>query len=122
MGAEVIDRSGLGDELNHVPVDKHTFLSTKHDNIFALGDAAALPTSKAGSVAHFAVEVFVENFLRYIEGLPMLEKFDGHANCFIESGYGRAMLIDVGGREVSVRAGRRVFDSPVFDRFEFSAQ
>ncbi len=94
MGADVIARSGLGDELNHVPVDKHTFLSTKHDNIFALGDAAALPTSKAGSVAHFAVEVFVENFLRYIEGLPMLEQFDGHANCFIESGFGKGILID----------------------------
>jgi sulfide:quinone oxidoreductase len=94
MGAEVIERSGLGDELNHVPVDKHNFLSTKYDNIFALGDAAALPTSKAGSVAHFAVEVFVENFLRYIEGLPMLEQFDGHANCFIESGFGKGILID----------------------------
>jgi sulfide:quinone oxidoreductase len=94
MGAEVIARSGLGDELNHVPVDKHNFLSVKHDNIFALGDAANLPTSKAGSVAHFAVEVFVENFLRYIEGLPMLEQFDGHANCFIESGFGKGILID----------------------------
>jgi sulfide:quinone oxidoreductase len=94
MGAEVIGRSGLGDELNHVPVDKHTFLSTEYDNIFALGDAANLPTSKAGSVAHFAVEVFVENFLRYIEGQEMLEKFDGHANCFIESGFGKGILID----------------------------
>ena len=94
MGAEVIARSGLGDELNHVPVDKHNFLSTEHDNIFALGDAAALPTSKAGSVAHFAVEVFIENFTRYIEGLPMLEQFDGHANCFIESGFGKGILID----------------------------
>lgn len=94
MGADVIQRSGLGDELNHVPVDKHTFLSINHDNIFALGDAANLPTSKAGSVAHFAVEVFVNNFLRYIEGLPMLEQFDGHANCFIESGFGKGILID----------------------------
>jgi sulfide:quinone oxidoreductase len=94
MGADVIARSGLGDELNHVSVDKHTMLSTEHDNIFALGDAAALPTSKAGSVAHFAAEVFVENFLRYIEGQPMLEKFDGHANCFIESGFGKGILID----------------------------
>jgi sulfide:quinone oxidoreductase len=94
MGAEVIGRSGLGDELNHVPVDKHTFLSTEYDNIFALGDAANLPTSKAGSVAHFAVEVFVENFLRYLEGQEMLEKFDGHANCFIESGFGKGILID----------------------------
>ena len=94
MGAEVIGRSGLGDELNHVPVDKHTFQSKKYENIFALGDAANLPTSKAGSVAHFASEVFVDNFIRHIEGMPMLEKFDGHANCFIESGFGKGILID----------------------------
>ncbi len=94
MGAEYIARSGLGDELNYVPVDKHTFLSNAHDNIFALGDAANLPTSKAGSVAHFAVDVFTDNFLRHIEGLDMPEQFDGHANCFIESGFGKGMLID----------------------------
>jgi sulfide:quinone oxidoreductase len=94
MGADVIGRSGLGDELNHVPVDKHTFLSNKYDNIFALGDAANLPTSKAGSVAHFAAEVFLENFLRYIDGQEMIEMFDGHANCYIESGFGKGILID----------------------------
>ncbi len=94
MGAEVIGRSGLGDELNHVPVDHHTFLSKEYDNIFALGDAAKLPTSKAGSVAHFAVEIFTDNFLRYIDGLEMTGSFDGHANCFIESGFGKGILID----------------------------
>jgi sulfide:quinone oxidoreductase len=94
MGADVIARSGLGDELNHVPVDKHTFLHKDHKNLFAIGDAAALPTSKAGSVAHFAVDVFTENFVRYIDGLEMLEQFDGHANCFIESGHGKGLLID----------------------------
>ncbi|MDX1664928.1 MAG: FAD/NAD(P)-binding oxidoreductase [Candidatus Promineifilaceae bacterium] len=94
MGADVIGRSGLGDELNHVPVDQHTFLSTEYDNIFALGDAARLPTSKAGSVAHFAAEVFVDNFVRHVEGLEMTSMFDGHANCFIESGFGKGILID----------------------------
>ena len=94
MGAEFVARSGLGDELNHVAVDKHTFLSDDYDNIFAIGDAADLPTSKAGSVAHFAVEIFTENFLRHIDGLPMTASFDGHANCFIESGGGKGMLID----------------------------
>ncbi len=94
MGAEYIARSGLGDELNHVPVDKHTFLSADHDNIFAIGDAADLPTSKAGSVAHFSVEIFAENFIRLTQGLEMTEKFDGHANCFIETGGGKGMLID----------------------------
>ena len=59
-----------------------------------LGDAAAVPTSKAGSVAHFAVDCFAENFLRYIDGLEMHPSFDGHANCFIESGFGKGLLID----------------------------
>jgi sulfide:quinone oxidoreductase len=94
MGADFIARSGLGDELNYVPIDKSTFLSKAHDNVFAIGDAGNLPTSKAGSVAHFAVEVFTENFLRHIKGLEMIEEFDGHANCFIESGFGKGMLID----------------------------
>jgi sulfide:quinone oxidoreductase len=94
MGAEFVARSGLGDELNHVPVDKGTFLSKEYDNIFALGDASNIPASKAGSVAHFAIDIWTENFLRYIDGLEMVEQFDGHANCFIESGNGKGLLID----------------------------
>ncbi|MFN8169673.1 MAG: FAD/NAD(P)-binding oxidoreductase [Candidatus Nanopelagicales bacterium] len=94
MGADFVARSGLGNELNLVPVDKHTLRSTRYDTIFALGDANDIPTSKAGSVAHFEIDVFVENFLEHIEGRPMTASFDGHANCFIETGHGRAMLID----------------------------
>lgn len=94
MGADYIARSGLGNELNFVPVDNATFLSREWDNIFAIGDAADIPTSKAGSVAHFAVEIFTENFLQHIKGLEMTHAFDGHANCFIESGGGKALLID----------------------------
>jgi sulfide:quinone oxidoreductase len=94
MGAPVVGKSGLADELNYVQVDKHTFLSTKFANVFALGDAAGVPASKAGSVAHFAVETFGENFVRYVEGQELLPVFDGHANCFIESGHGKGILID----------------------------
>ena len=94
MGADFVARSGLGDDLNYVPVDKHTMQSTAHPEIFALGDASNIPTSKAGSVAHFSVEVFVENFIQLIEGRPMTHSFDGHANCFVESGGGKALLLD----------------------------
>ena len=94
MGADFVAGSGLGDELNHVRVDPGTFLADGCDNVFALGDAAALPTSKAGSVAHFSVDVFVENFLDHIAGRPMERRFDGHANCFVEAGGGKALLID----------------------------
>lgn len=94
MGAEVVAKSGLGDELNFVPVNKHTFLSDKYPNIFALGDASNIPASKAGSVAHFSVETFADNFVRYTDGQELLPLFDGHANCFIESGFGKGLLID----------------------------
>ncbi len=94
MGADYIGRSGLGDELNYVPVDKHTLLAKGHNDIFVLGDASNIPASKAGSVAHFAVEIFVTNFLAHIDGKPMPESFDGHANCFVESGDDKALLID----------------------------
>lgn len=94
MGAEFIARSGLSDELNYVPVNKHTLRSTAHPNIFAVGDASNIPASKAGSVAHFSVEIFCENFLDLIAGKPMRGSFDGHANCFIESGNGKGLLID----------------------------
>ena len=94
MGADFIARSGLGDDLNYVPVDKHTLQSKAFPSIFAVGDASDIPASKAGSVAHFSVEIFVDNFLQLIAGKPMTGSFDGHANCFIESGDGKGLLID----------------------------
>ncbi len=94
MGDAAIERSGLGDELNYIPTDKHTLQSKAHANIFVIGDATDLPTSKAGSVAHFEAEVLTENVLRFIRGEPLQAEFDGHANCFIESGRGKGFLLD----------------------------
>lgn len=94
MGADVIGRSGMGDELNFVPVNKHTLQSDKWENVWLIGDASNAPASKAGSVAHFMLDVVVENILRHMEGLEPLPKFDGHANCFIESGNEKGVLID----------------------------
>ncbi len=93
-GDPVIARSGLGDELNYVPTDKYTLQSKNFENVFVLGDATDLPASKAGSVAHFQAELLTENLLNFINGKPLEPTFDGHANCFIESGFGKAFLID----------------------------
>jgi len=93
-GDQVIARSAMGDELDFVPTDKHTLLAEGRDNIFVIGDATNLPSSKAGSVAHFQADILQENFLAQTEGRPLREKFDGHANCFIESGFGKGILID----------------------------
>jgi sulfide:quinone oxidoreductase len=93
-GAEVVSKSGLGDESGFFPTDPRTLVARNHERIFALGDATDCPTSKAGSVAHFQAEVLTENIRRVIAGRAPLPEFDGHANCFIETGHEKALLID----------------------------
>jgi len=93
-GDELIERSGMGDDLNYVPTHKATLQSKDYANIFVLGDASNIPASKAGSVAHFEAEILTDNILSFVKGEPLKEEFDGHANCFIETGGGKALLID----------------------------
>lgn len=95
-GSKMVERSGLGDEdgLNFIPTDKYTLQAKKFDNVFVIGDATNIPASKAGSVAHFEGEILLENVLSYIQGEALEARFDGHSNCFIETGHGKAALID----------------------------
>jgi sulfide:quinone oxidoreductase len=94
-GAPFVARSeGLGDALGFVPVDQHTLQSKARPEVFALGDGADLPTSKAGSAAHFQGEVLVDNVVSQIRDEPPAARYDGHTNCFIETGFGKALLID----------------------------
>jgi sulfide:quinone oxidoreductase len=94
-GAPYVERSpGLGDALGFVPTDKRTLQTQAKPNVFALGDATDLPTSKAGSVTHFEGEVLTENVVRFLAGQELDSAYDGHANCFIETGFHKALLID----------------------------
>ena len=94
MGADVIGRSGMGDDLKFIPTNKHTLQTDKWENIWIIGDAGNVPASKAGSVAHFMLDVVVENILRHMKKEELHGDFDGHANCYIESGFGKGILID----------------------------
>ncbi|MGH9084001.1 MAG: type III sulfide quinone reductase, selenoprotein subtype, partial [Acidimicrobiales bacterium] len=94
-GASYVGRSpGLGDELDFVPTDEHTLQAKAAPNVFVIGDAANVPASKAGSVTHFEGETLVGNVQRFLAGAPLEAGFDGHANCFIETGFHKALLID----------------------------
>jgi sulfide:quinone oxidoreductase len=94
-GAAYVERSpGLGDALGFVQTDKHTLQSPARPNVFALGDATDLPISKAGSVTHFEAEILTENVVLHLAGRELVPGYDGHANCFIETGFGKALLID----------------------------
>ena len=94
-GPRYIARSqGLGDALGFVPADRHTLQTRAAPNVFAIGDAADVPTSKAGSVTHFEGEAVAENIERFLGGDELTGSYDGHANCFIETGFHKALLID----------------------------
>jgi sulfide:quinone oxidoreductase len=62
--------------------------------VFTIGDATDAPTSKAGSVTHFEGDTLVGNVRRFLAGEPLRPSFDGHTNCFVETGFHRALLID----------------------------
>lgn len=82
------------DESGYVNTNKNTLKAVSFENMWILGDTANLPTSKAGAVAHFSSEILVENFIREIHGEEIKPDYDGHANCYIETGFGKAALID----------------------------
>ena len=93
-GDAAIAKSGLGDDFGFVRTNKNTLQSTVRDNIFVIGDASNIPASKAGSVAHFQAEVLAENIKSFIINEELKASFDGHANCYIETGFGKGILID----------------------------
>jgi sulfide:quinone oxidoreductase len=107
-GAGYVDRSDIGDDSGFVRTDPHTLQSLAAANVFAIGDATNLPTSKAGSVTHFEADTLTANILRFLVGEPLVGAFDGHANCFIETGFHKALLIDFN-YEVEPLPGRYPF-------------
>lgn len=93
-GSQLVIDSGLGDELGFIDTDHNTLQARAFSNIFVAGDATNVPASKAGSTAHFETEVLYENIQRFFKGQELAKDFDGHANCFVETGGGKALLID----------------------------
>ncbi|HZD60973.1 MAG TPA: FAD-dependent oxidoreductase [Anaerolineae bacterium] len=79
VGDKAISDSGMDDGMGYVPTDHNTLKATKHDRVYVLGDATNVPTSKAGSVVHYQVEVVLYNILSEICGGVAMPLYDGHA-------------------------------------------
>lgn len=94
LGAEYVENSGMGDGMGYVLTNHHTLKAEKYDNVYVVGDATNVPTSKAGSVAHYEADIIAENLMLEIEGKAPKPSFDGHSTCFIVSGYDKAFLFD----------------------------
>ena len=94
IGDKVISDSGMDDGIGYVPTHHNTLKALKHDGIYVIGDATNVPTSKAGSVAHYEADVVVFNIMSEIHGVKPEEIYDGHSTCFIVYSKGTSSLID----------------------------
>ncbi len=94
FGAQVIIDSEIGDPMGFIDTDNGTLKAKKYENIYVVGDATNVPTSKAGAVAHYESDIIVMNLIRELDGQEPLPEFDGHSTCFIVTGYEKASLID----------------------------
>jgi sulfide:quinone oxidoreductase len=93
---DFIKQSSLGNEGGWVDVDKETLQHTRYENIFSLGDASSLPTSKTGAAVRKQVPILVENLMHAIKGEPLTAKYNGYTSCPLVTGYDSLIMAEFG--------------------------
>src|SRR5690606_13701229 len=91
---EFIRQSPLANEGGWVNVDKHTLQSPDYPEIFSLGDASSLPTSKTAAAVRKQAPVLVKNLLAFLDQQPLTARYDGYTSCPLVTGYGEVMLAE----------------------------
>ncbi|AMV40211.1 FAD/NAD(P)-binding oxidoreductase [Planctomyces sp. SH-PL62] len=91
---DFIKRSPLADDSGWVDVDKHTLRHARYPNVFGLGDASNLPTSKTGAAVRKQAPVVVGNLVSAMRGEPPVARYDGYTSCPLVTGHGRLVLAE----------------------------
>ena len=92
---EFISESSLSNEKGWLDVDLHTLKHKRFDNIYGLGDVAALPTGKTGAAVRKQVPVVVENILNQIKGSAAVnDSYNGYSSCPLVTAYGKMVLAE----------------------------
>jgi len=91
---DVVKRSALADAAGWVEVDKYSLQHVRFPNVFSLGDASSLPTSRTGAAIRKQAPVLVDNLLAAREGRPLAARYDGYASCPLVTGYGKLVLAE----------------------------
>lgn len=91
---DFIKRSPLAAADGWVEVDPKTLRHVRYANIFALGDASSLPTSKTGAAVRKQAPVAVHNLIAALQGKPLPEQYDGYTSCPLVTGYGKLILAE----------------------------
>lgn len=93
---DVIRQSPLADAAGWVDVDKHTLQHVRHPNVFSLGDASSLPTSKTAAAIRAQLPVLLANLDAARIGRTLDARYDGYTSCPLVTGYGSLILAEFG--------------------------
>jgi sulfide:quinone oxidoreductase len=91
---DVVKRSPLADLAGWAEADKYTLQHPRFPNVFALGDASSLPTSRTGAAIRKQAPVLVDNLLAHRADAPLLARYNGYASCPLVTGYGKLVLAE----------------------------
>jgi len=89
-----VAQSPLADKEGWVDVDKHTLRHARFPNVFGLGDASSLPTSKTGAAIRKQAPVLVENLLAAMRGAEPPSSYDGYTSCPLVTGYNTLIMAE----------------------------
>ncbi|HMY03195.1 MAG TPA: FAD/NAD(P)-binding oxidoreductase, partial [Candidatus Obscuribacter sp.] len=91
---DFIKGSAVADQTGWVDVDKNTLQHKRYENVFALGDASNLPTSKTGAAIRKQSPVVVANLMAAMQGKPLVHLYDGYTSCPLVTGYNSLVLAE----------------------------
>ena len=91
---DFVKNSPLANAAGWVDVDKFTLQHVKYPNVFSLGDASSLPTSRTGAAIRKEAPVLVKNLLAFMEGKPLTASYNGYSSCPVVTGYGKLVLCE----------------------------
>lgn len=91
---DFVSKSPLANATGWVDVNKHTLQHNTFKNVFSLGDAAGLPTSKTGAAIRKQMPVVSQNIRSLINGKTPLHAYNGYTSCPLVTGYGKLVLAE----------------------------
>lgn len=91
---DFVSKSPLADPAGWVDVDRHSLQHVRYPNVYGIGDASSLPTSKTGAAIRKQAPTLVENLMAALHGGPATASYDGYTSCPLVTGYNSLILAE----------------------------
>lgn len=83
--------------LGWVDINKYTLQHNRYANVFGIGDASSLPTSKTAAAVRKQAPVLAENVIAFLASKPLPRQYDGYTCCPLITGYDKTVMAEFDG-------------------------